>query len=130
MKNKQYRVIKKTSTATTQQKANYKARYQGLLQASGMLASQGLGGGNATLIEMYSREEGTSEFKTFQQWKKAGYMIKKGSKGFDIWGSPREEQRTLQHKKTGKVKVEAVEFYPLAVVFSAKQVEKMKAKKS
>ena len=33
-------------------------------------------------------EEGTTEFKKFNEWKSEGYTIKKGSKAFPVWSQP------------------------------------------
>lgn len=41
-------------------------------------------------------EEGTTDFKKFNEWKQEGYTIKKGSKAFPVWSQP-----TKREKKEG-----------------------------
>ena len=38
-------------------------------------------------------EEGTTDFKKFNEWKQEGYTIKKGSKAFPVWSQPTKRER-------------------------------------
>ena len=38
-------------------------------------------------------EEGTTDFKKFNEWKKEGYTIIKGSKAFPVWSQPTKRER-------------------------------------
>ena len=38
-------------------------------------------------------EEGTTDFKKFNEWKNEGYTIKKGSKAFPVWSQPTKRER-------------------------------------
>lgn len=41
-------------------------------------------------------EEGTTEFKKFNEWKSEGYTIKKGSKAFPVWSQPTKREKKAQ----------------------------------
>ena len=41
-------------------------------------------------------EEGTTEFKKFNEWKNEGYTIKKGSKAFPVWSQPTKRDKKEQ----------------------------------
>ena len=45
-------------------------------------------------------EEGTTEFKKFNEWKNEGYTIKKGSKAFPVWSQPTKREKKEQRGKT------------------------------
>ena len=75
---------------------------------------------NEGLIELY-KMDGHSEFKTFKQWKDAGFSITKGSKAFLVWGSPREITHPDPEQNDDEFK-----YFPLCYLFSDMQVEKMK----
>ena len=38
-------------------------------------------------------EEGTTDFKKFNEWKKEGYTIIKGSKAFPVWSQPTKREK-------------------------------------
>ena len=72
---------------------------------------------NSALLAMYKELDELpehTEFKLFGQWKKDGFKIKKGSKGYPVWGAPKEH--TKQDGTT-------YEFFPVAYLFSEFQVE-------
>ena len=45
-------------------------------------------------------EEGTTEFKKFNEWKSEGYTIKKGSKAFPVWSQPTKREKKEQDSET------------------------------
>ena len=45
-------------------------------------------------------EEGTTEFKKFNEWKQEGYTIKKGSKAFPVWSQPTKRERKEEDGET------------------------------
>ena len=45
-------------------------------------------------------EEGTTEFKKFNEWKSEGYTIKKGSKAFPVWSQPTKREKKEQDGET------------------------------
>jgi len=58
--------------------------------------------------------------KSFNNWKKEGYTVKKGSKAILFWGQPIDADKT--DKKTGEI--EEFEFFPVAFVFKRSDVTK------
>ena len=45
-------------------------------------------------------EEGTTDFKKFNEWKNEGYTIKKGSKAFPVWSQPTKRERKEEDGET------------------------------
>lgn len=83
---------------------------------------------NEGLIELYSEDE-ILEFNTFFEWKKKGYSIKKGSTAFLVWGKPRKVPIPGTEKNSNSdsdSEDDEFKFWPVAYLFSEKQVEKRK----
>ncbi len=75
---------------------------------------------NSIIIDFYKKELKVKILKSFLNWKKEGKQVKKGEKGNAIWGKPRK----FKEKKEG-IKEEDqkdIEFFPIAYLFSEKQV--------
>ncbi|MBL4781815.1 MAG: DUF3560 domain-containing protein [Porticoccaceae bacterium] len=89
---------------------------------------------NDFLVVMHQKATGCDQFRTFHDWKKAGYKVKKGSKSYRVWGSPlkakiqREEQQSKAAPEsdgksdTGK----SFKFWPMCSLFTENQVERIK----
>ena len=79
---------------------------------------------NELLREFYA-QAGHKELKTFNEWKKEGYYIRKGEKAILLWGKPKPSRLSKEiAKMEGKPEEEAEnDFYPLAYLYSNKQVE-------
>ncbi|MDA3943704.1 MAG: ArdC-like ssDNA-binding domain-containing protein [Bacteroidetes bacterium] len=77
---------------------------------------------NSIIVERFYKNEENAEFKTFNEWRREGYKIKKGSKGFLVWGRPLSEQKSEQEQEEND---EDGAFYPISYVFSNAQVERM-----
>ena len=77
---------------------------------------------NRLLIDYYLEDlpMGT-ELRTFKTWKANGYRIKKGSKGYMIWGKARK-RGDLSVLATAEMP-EREKYYPLIYLFSSLQVE-------
>lgn len=76
---------------------------------------------NDRLREIYEEENpDIVEFNTFNQWKKQGYTILKGSKAYLFWGQPRKVEQAPE----GEEEPQEFKFYPLAYLFSNLQVIK------
>lgn len=76
---------------------------------------------NDIIIKEFYTKDGNVEFHLYKQWKELGYQVKKGSKAFVIWGRKRKGQKPIENAKGEK---DEFKFYPLAYLFSNKQVEK------
>ena len=72
---------------------------------------------NYVLLNYIYITENANEFKTFEEWQKEGFGVRKGAKAFVAWGKPRE-------KKTDRGDV--VKYYPITYLFSDLQVYKRK----
>lgn len=70
--------------------------------------------------------------KTFSEWKKAGYTIKKGTKAFLFWGQPKKYAKNpavenLDVEMTEDEKT--IKYFPICYLFSKSQVFKKQLEK-
>ena len=81
---------------------------------------------NFLLREWYA-SDGHKELKTFEQWKEAGYFVRKGEKALLLWGHPKPSKQALTTAtENGKTEEDAEnDFYPIAYVFSNMQVKQI-----
>lgn len=77
---------------------------------------------NDALVFMYTKE-GHTEIHSFRKWLELGFHVKKGEKALLLWGEPRKALKQEQQEAGEK---DEFKFFPLAYVFSQKQVEPMK----
>lgn len=70
---------------------------------------------NEGLKNIYSGQ-GKTELRTFDQWKTAGYRVKRGEKALYLWG--RETEKTITENGEEK----EIFFFPIIPVFSKNQV--------
>jgi hypothetical protein len=91
-------------------------------KAAKMLVSTGaVDSINEALVEMY-RNEGHEEIHSFRKWRELGFTVNKGEKALLLWGQPRQAHN--QEKKQDNENDE-FKFWPLAYVFSNKQVRRL-----
>ena len=78
------------------------------------------------LLRQHYAQAGHTELKSFSEWKDAGYYVKKGEKAILLWAHPKPSRKAKELAKSqGKNEDEAKnDFYPLAYLFSSKQVAK------
>ncbi|MFA6261086.1 MAG: ArdC-like ssDNA-binding domain-containing protein [Bacteroidia bacterium] len=77
---------------------------------------------NEAIIAHYRQGE-HQEFRTFNQWLKDGYAVRKGEKAFIVWAKPKEVQKVEKTEETDKY-----EYYPICYLFSNAQVERRSEK--
>lgn len=119
----------KNEQVLTEKQAIARARRQVLKQLCNELQKEAEEQGrqekpNILLREFYAKA-GHKELKTFNEWKKEGYYIRKGEKAILLWGKPKPSRLSKEiAKMEGKPEEEAEnDFYPLAYLYSNKQVE-------
>lgn len=76
---------------------------------------------NEGLIKLYKDEE-NQEFKLYNEWKKEGKQVIKGSKAFLVWGKPKEITNQEGKDNNSAEDDENGTFFPLCFLFSNKQV--------
>ena len=78
------------------------------------------------LLRQYYAMAGHKELHTFNEWKELGYHVKKGETAIVFWGKPKATKETKeQAKEAGEDEDTAKEdYFPLAYLFSQKQVQK------
>ena len=112
----------------TEKQANARARRQALKDLCNTLQAAAKAAGKEEtpneLLREYYAQAGHTELKTFEEWKQAGFYIRKGEKAILLWGHPKPSRQAKEAaKQAGKAEEEAKnDFYPLAYLFSNKQV--------
>ena len=117
-----------TAKTLTEKQAIARAQRQALkdlcntLQAAAKAA--GMEESPNELLREYYAQAGHTELKTFEEWKQAGFYIRKGEKAILLWGHPKPSRQAKEAaKQAGKPEEEAEnDFYPLAYLFSNQQV--------
>ena len=112
----------------TEKQAIARARRQALkdlcntLQAAAKAA--GMEESPNELLREYYAQAGHTELKTFEEWKQAGFYIRKGEKAILLWGHPKPSRQAKEAaKQAGKPEEEAEnDFYPHAYLCSNQQV--------
>lgn len=80
---------------------------------------------NLAIVDSYKNSENAFHFKMMKEWNKEGKRIKKGSKGFAVWGRknrPKQEKGGSQTQQVQAVK-EDLGFFPICYLFNEHQVE-------
>lgn len=81
---------------------------------------------NELLKGYYSTTYGTTDLRTFDEWKKAGYIVKKGQTSFMIWATPKatkaERERVAEAKAKGEHATEKEDYFPVCHLFDITQV--------
>lgn len=84
---------------------------------------------NDCLLHIYTAETQQAEWNTFKGWRDKGQPVKKGEKGFPIWGRPLgaksadPDPEEMQAAEGEGEPCGNVKFFPLAYLFHAGQVE-------
>jgi DNA repair protein RadC len=78
---------------------------------------------NDILKIMYKESVGATELKTFEKWEQSGYRVKRGAKGFLVWGDKRAAKKT--YLSGNEEKEETYFYYSVAFLFSNNQVEQI-----
>lgn len=79
-----------------------------------------LGGVNAFLMACYRKETGQTDFRTFNDWKSAGFKVKKGESSYPIFSRPSNVLKTEKGQEVGD---DERRFFYICHLFHAGQVE-------
>jgi len=75
---------------------------------------------NDGLLHLYKTDNPDIQtFRTYNGWKREGCQVKKGSKAFLIWGTP----RTATNQEAEENQEDEFKFFPIAYLFADTQVE-------
>jgi hypothetical protein len=88
---------------------------------------------NDYLMVMHKKNTGYSTFKTFSEWKKEGFKVKKGSKSYRVWGAPTKAKKTADEQLAESVSGEnskddeatTFKYWPMCCLFNESQVEEI-----
>lgn len=112
-----YRVSDKSKAARAELIAlSCEAKRQSVMIASMTGEEYGV---NEILVQNYIAQSGAKTFKTFHDWKKEGYKVKKGETAFRIWGKPlKATKKDEELDQESKYKL-----FPMCCLFNEAQVE-------
>ncbi len=74
------------------------------------------------IVECFYKDSENVEFKTFAEWKKLGFLIKKNSKAFPVWSKPIKAKKKAQDDD-GEDK--EYKMFGIAYLFSNNQVQEI-----
>ncbi len=81
---------------------------------------------NDAIIETLYKDDTHREFKSYRQWKAAGYHINKGEKAYLLWARPKQIQKpTVEETSTDEQLDDMLKYFPIAYLFSNAQVSKI-----
>lgn len=75
---------------------------------------------NSIIIEFFYKKGGHDDFRTFKEWSREGKRVKRGEKGFIIWGRPLGVIKQEREEPTSE---EDNKFFPVSHLFSNMQIE-------
>lgn len=78
---------------------------------------------NDAIMETLYKDNTHREFKSYRQWKKEGYQVRKGEKAFLLWAKPKQIQKPIEEGSTAEDLEEMVKYFPIAYLFSNAQVD-------
>ncbi|QFQ13277.1 hypothetical protein C7Y71_009810 [Pseudoprevotella muciniphila] len=114
--------------AAKQRRAELKALSNQLKQGvqAGMIPESEDGTING-LLRFFYAQQGHTELKTFDEWKEAGYIVRKGQKAILLWGKPRKHNAGKENAEAGEDTDQQTtdqqdDFFPVCYVFSNLQV--------
>ena len=84
---------------------------------------------NEAILASY-KEGDNQDFKSYNQWHEDGYQVRKGERAFALWGRPKEHEteNDSPEKPQGASEEHMSKFFPIAFVFSNKQVDPIQKK--
>ena len=94
------------------------------LEVADLVADETFFSINDAIVETLYKDEANRMFKSYGQWKKEGYQVRKGEKAFLLWAKPKEIQRPLAENKAKELD-EMMKYFPLAYLFSNAQVDQL-----
>lgn len=110
---------------TAEMKAK-RAELMAISQPFQMLVKQGaIASVNIGLATMYA-EQGHRILKSFKEWQKEGFQVRKGSTALLMWGEPVERKGPPTEQEGGPEGESSNLFWPLAYLFSNQHVDKIK----
>lgn len=116
-----------TTQATTERQEAARARRAALRDLSQSLKQLAAATGDERnvneLLRDYYAAGGHDTLKTFDEWKKAGYYVRKGEKALLFWGRPKNTKKADEANTPEEATdEEKADFFPLCYLFSSNQV--------
>jgi len=80
---------------------------------------------NDAIVETLYKDDTNRMFKSYGQWKKEGYQVRKGERAFLLWARPKQIQRPLADSTAKEELEDMIKYFPLAYLFSNAQVDQV-----
>jgi len=77
---------------------------------------------NDAIIETLCKDQTHREFKSYRQWRKEGFQVKKGEKAYLLWAKPKQIQKPIEEGTSSEDLEEMLKYFPIAYLFSNAQV--------
>ena len=103
-----------------------RAELMAMSQPFQMLVKQGaIASVNIGLATMYA-QQGHRVLKSYNEWRKEGFQVRKGATALLMWGEPKERKLPMAEQEGGPEGESGNLFWPLAYLFSNQHVDKIK----
>lgn len=82
---------------------------------------------NEMLRRYYKTQNAVTDLRTYDQWKKDGYQVRKGEKAYLVWGKPKTRQEEPTDDNATQEEPNPThkdEFYPVCYLFDIAQCQK------
>jgi uncharacterized protein DUF3560/antirestriction factor ArdC-like protein len=78
---------------------------------------------NEILMQWYREQTGQTIFKTFHDWKKAGFKVVKGQNAYRVWSMPKKAKKSYETEQGEKLEGDEYRYWGMCCLFHAGQVE-------
>lgn len=107
---------------------NISAQFQAQRDLMEVMGAENVPTINEMLRTYYEEQNAVTDLRTYDQWKKEGYQVRKGEKAYLVWGKPKSRQQDepadedapQDEQKTARKD----DFYPVCYLFDIAQCHK------
>lgn len=82
---------------------------------------------NEFLVDYYKSNKGVTELKTFEEWRKLGFSVKKGESSYLVWARPVASTQAKERAEDNGTNAKE-DYFPVCHLFDRSQVQEMKPK--
>jgi len=82
---------------------------------------------NEFLVDYYKSNKGVTELKTFEDWRKLGFSVKKGESSYLVWAKPVASTQAKERAEQTETDPKE-DYFPVCHLFDRSQVQEMKPK--
>lgn len=82
---------------------------------------------NEFVVDFYKSTKGVTELKTFEEWRKLGFTVKKGESSYLVWAKPVASTQAKERAEQTETDPKE-DYFPVCHLFDRSQVQEMKPK--